>query len=84
MEHDFISLVGLYSLPLNHFPYRCDITTTIHNEETWNDCLESMKAGTTIMDILAANHDVDETTCRFINCQGPDGLYFDKKENKVY
>jgi hypothetical protein len=25
VEHDFISSVDLYNLPLNQFPYRCDI-----------------------------------------------------------
>ncbi len=99
VKHDYVASIDFYSLPLDEFPFPCGISQNIFNEESWNTCLNSMKAGKTIMDELATRLEgglvtenvflketmlVDKATCRFMNGEGPDGIYYDESEKKIY
>lgn len=51
---DFISQTDLYNLPLDEFPFPCDISMGVHNQEAWDNCIDLIRAGEiTLMDELA-------------------------------
>jgi len=99
VSYDYVASIDFYSLPLDEFPFPCGITQNIFNSDSWNICLNSMKAGKTIMDELATRLEenlvtesgflkesilVDKVTCRFDNGEGPEGIYYSESEKKIY
>jgi hypothetical protein len=78
---DYISSVDFNNLPLDEFPFPCDIAQGIFNGESWNRCIDSIKDGKeTLMDIIIypINYSVNEEKLWDENDISKEDILFDK------
>jgi hypothetical protein len=94
---DYVSSVDIYNLPLNDFPFPCDIAQGIFNADGWNLCVDSIKSGdVSLLDIVVRDHPYsentydrtdakgDKDTCRFVNGESPKLFSYNQDEQIVY